>query len=149
MGENIPLLAPRVSPLNFIVLRYADVLLAKAEALIETNQNLDEAIELINRIRTQRTDVKITALPLGLSQSEARQRLRKERRIEFFGEGINWADIKRWNIGPDIYPAEVRAADGGLIEVKFPTGYEEKDNLLPIPDNELSFNENLEQNPGW
>lgn len=149
VGENIPILTPRVSPLNFIVLRYADVLLAKAEALIETNQNIDEAIELINRIRTERTDVTISRLPMGLSQSEAREKLRHERRIEFFGEGINWADIKRWNIGPDIYPVEVRGGDGSLIEVKFPAGYEEKHNLLPIPDNELSFNENLEQNPGW
>lgn len=143
------MLSPRVSPLNFIVLRYTDVLLSKAEALIETNQNIDEAIALINKIRTERTDVKITSLPMGLSQAEARNKLRHERRIEFFGEGINWADIKRWNIGPDIYPVEVRAGDGSLIETKFLTGYREKDNLLPIPDNERSLNPNLEQNPGW
>ncbi|WP_158856531.1 RagB/SusD family nutrient uptake outer membrane protein [Lunatibacter salilacus] len=149
VGEGIPLLSPRVSPLNFIVLRYADVLLAKAEALIETNQNLEEAIGLINRIRTERTDVTITSLPSDLSQEEARDALRHERVVEFFGEGILWADIKRWNIGQDLYPVEVRTADGGLVEVKFPTGYEDKDNLLPIPDNEISFNENLEQNPGW
>jgi hypothetical protein len=149
VGEGIPILTPRVSPLNFIVLRYADVLLAKAEALIETNQDIDEAVSLINKIRTERTDVKITSLPMGLSQSEARNKLRHERRIEFFGEGINWADIKRWNIGPDIYPVEVRGGDGSLIEVKFPAGYQEKHNLLPIPDNERSSNPNLEQNPGW
>ncbi len=149
VGENIPITTARMSPLNFIVLRYADVLLSKAEALIETNQNIDEAIALINRIRTERTDVKITPLPLGLSQAEARNKLRHERRIEFFGEGINWADIKRWNIGPDIYPVEVNAADGSLIETKFPGGYTAKDNLLPIPDNERSVNPNLEQNPGW
>lgn len=149
VGEGLPMLSPRVCPLNFIVLRYADVLLSKAEALIETNQNIDEAIALINKIRTERTDVKITSLPMGLSQAEARNKLRHERRIEFFGEGINWADIKRWNIGPDIYPVEVRAGDGSLIETKFPTGYTEKDNLLPIPDNERSLNPNLEQNPEW
>lgn len=149
VGENIPLPTMRMSPLNFIVLRYADVLLSKAEALIETNQNIDEAIALINRIRTERNDVKITLLPMGLSQAEARNKLRHERRIEFFGEGINWADIKRWNIGPDIYPVEIRAADGGLIETKFPLGYKAKDNLLPIPDSERSLNPNLTQNPGW
>ncbi len=149
VGENIPLTTMRASPLNFIVLRYADVLLSKAEALIETNQNIDGAVALINRIRTERNDVNITALPMGLSQSEAREKLRFERRIEFFGEGLNWADIKRWNIGSDIYPVEVHAADGGLIEIKFPAGYEEKNNLLPIPDSERSLNPNLEQNPGW
>lgn len=148
-GEGIPLLTPRVSPLNFIVLRYADVLLAKAEALIETNQDIDGAIAIINRIRTERTDVKMTSLPTGLSQDEAREKLRQERTVEFFGEGILWADIKRWNIGPDIYPVEVRGGDGSLIEVKFPAGYQEKNNLLPIPDNERSLNPNLEQNTGW
>lgn len=149
VGENIPITTSRMSPLNFIVLRYADVLLSKAEALIETNQDIDEAIALINRIRTERNDVKITSLPMGLSQAEARAKLRHERRIEFFGEGINWADIKRWKIGPDIYPVEVHAADGGLIETKFPLGYKERDNLLPIPDGERSLNPNLTQNPGW
>jgi hypothetical protein len=148
-GENIPVTTPRMSPLNFIVLRYADVLLAKAEALIETNQNIEGAIALINRIRTEREDVKISTLPTGLSQTEAREKLRHERRIEFFGEGILWADIKRWNIGPDIYPADVLAFNGSLIETKFPAGYETRHNLLPIPDNERSLNPNLAQNPGW
>jgi hypothetical protein len=149
VGEGIALLSPRVSPLNFIVLRYADVLLAKAEALIETNQNIPEAINIINRIRTERTDVTLTSVPTDLSQNDAREKLRHERVVEFFGEGILWPDVKRWKIGQELYPAEVRAADGGLIEVKFPNGYEDRHNLLPIPDNEISFNGNLEQNPGW
>ncbi len=57
--------------LNFIVLRYANVLLVKAEALIETSQHIDEAIALIDRIRTEREDVKITLLPHGLSADAA------------------------------------------------------------------------------
>lgn len=137
------------SYINNIILRYADVLLAKAEALIETNANIDEAVALINRIRTERDDVKITTLPMGLSQDEAREKLRHERRIEFALEGLYWSDIKRWNIGKDIYPVEVRDHNGDIIETKFPNGYPEFYNLLPIPDSELSLNENLEQNPGW
>lgn len=140
---------PLQSPLNFIVLRYANVIMAKAEALIETNQNIDQAIDLINQIRTGRNDVKIAPLPHGLSQTEARKQLRHERRIEFAFEGQYWADIKRWNIGKEIYPVEVRAADGSLIETKFPNGYDEKYDLLPIPESQISLNPNLEQNPGW
>jgi tetratricopeptide (TPR) repeat protein len=135
--------------INYIVLRYADVLLSKAEALIESNQNIDEAITLINRIRNERSDVKMPSLPLALSQEEARSKLRHERRIEFACEGLYWSDIRRWNIGPEIYPVEVRAADGSLIEIKFPAGYSQKYNLLPIPDSERSLNPNLEQNPGY
>ena len=137
------------SSLNNIIIRYADVVLSKAEAIIETNGNIDEAIALINRIRTEREDVKMIPLPMGLSQAEARGKLRKERRIEFALEGLYWSDIKRWDIGKDIYPVEVRDHNGSIIETKFPNGYLEFYNLLPIPDSELSLNENLEQNPGW
>jgi len=137
------------SDLNYIVLRYADVILSKAEALIETNGNIDDAIDLINQIRTGRDDVKLTPLPKGLSREEARSKLRHERRIEFALESLYWMDIKRWGIGKDIYPVEVRDHNGDIIEVKFPDGYLDYYDLLPIPDNELSLNENLTQNPGW
>jgi hypothetical protein len=137
------------SSLNNIVIRYADVILSKAEAIIETNGDIDEAVTLINRIRTERDDVKLTPLPLGLTQDEARQKLRHERRIEFALEGLYWADIKRWDIGKDIYPLDIKDQVGSLIETKFPNGYLDYYNLLPIPDNERSLNRNLEHNPGW
>jgi hypothetical protein len=137
------------SSINNIVLRYADVLLAKAEAMIELNKNIDDAIDIINRIRTERKDVKIMLIPKGLSQVEARARLRKERRIEFALEGLYWSDIRRWNIGKDIYPVVIKDHLGGIIETKFPTGYLDYYNLLPIPVSELSLNPKLVQNPKW
>ncbi|WP_211208078.1 RagB/SusD family nutrient uptake outer membrane protein [Anaerophaga thermohalophila] len=141
------------SDLNNIVIRYADVILSKAEAIIETGGNVDEAVALINRIRTERDDVKMTPLPNGLSREEARAKLRHERRIEFALEGLYWMDIKRWHkldgFLDDIYPVEVRDHNGNIVETKFPDGYKEQFNLLPIPNSELSLNENLEQNPGW
>jgi starch-binding outer membrane protein, SusD/RagB family len=141
------------SDLNNIVMRYADVLLSKAEALIESGGSIDEAIALINRIRTERDDVKMPPIPNGLSREEARAKLRHERRIEFALEGLYWMDIKRWHkldgFLNGIYPIEIRDHNGGLIETKFPDGYKEHFNLLPIPDRERSLNENLEQNPGW
>lgn len=139
------------SPLNFIVLRYADVLLSKAEALIEQEQpDVNTAIDLINRIRTEREDVQLPPVPHGLSVAEVRQKLQHERRIEFALEGLYWADIRRWSIGPEIYPVEVRGSSGELIDIKFENGYNpQKDNYLPIPDSELSLNENLEQNTGY
>lgn len=137
------------SYINNIVLRYADVLLAKAEAIIETNGDIDEAIALINRIRTERDDVKIRPIPMGLSQTEARDILRHERRIEFALEGLYWSDIRRWKIGKTIYPIVIKDHLGGIIETKFPAGYLEFYDLLPIPVNEISLNEKVTQNPGW
>lgn len=137
------------SPLDFMILRYGDVLLCKAEALIELNKDVDNAIELINRIRS-RSDVNMPPLNKGLSQSDARKALRHERRIELALEGQYWDDIKRWNIGPEIYPCDVVGALGELIQVKFPNGYKlDKDNLLPLPDSELSLNSQLKQNPNY
>jgi hypothetical protein len=80
---------------------------------------------------------------------EARDRLRKERRIEFALEGLYWSDIRRWNIGKDIYPIVIKDHLGGVIETKFPTGYLDYYNLLPIPVSELSLNPKLVQNPKW
>lgn len=137
------------SPLDFIVLRYGDVLLCKAEALIELNKDIPRAISLINQIRG-RQDVQITLLPENLSQEQARKAVRHERRIELALEGQFWDDIKRWNAGPDFYPCNVIGALGELVEVKFPNGYNlNKDNLLPIPDSEISLNPQLIQNPGY
>ncbi|GAC1387693.1 MAG: RagB/SusD family nutrient uptake outer membrane protein [Ginsengibacter sp.] len=137
------------SDLNYIVMRYADVLLSKAEAIIETNGDIDKAVRLINRIRTERNDVKLSPLPMGLTQADARQKLRHERRIEFALEGLYWADIRRWDIGKDIYPVNVKDQNGNIIETKFPAGYLEYYNLLPIPQSEISLNNNLQQNPKW
>ncbi|MDR1161542.1 MAG: RagB/SusD family nutrient uptake outer membrane protein [Tannerellaceae bacterium] len=138
------------SDLDFMVLRYGDVLLCRAEALIERNQQINEAIDLINRIRTERNDVKITSVQHGLSQAEARKVLRHERRIELAFEGQFWDDIKRWKAGPELYPCIVEDDNGNRIEVKFPNGYKvERDNYLPIASSELSINENLIQNTGY
>ena len=137
------------SYLNNIVIRYADVLLSKAEALIESGGDIPTAIALINRIRTERNDVKIMALPTTLSREEARAKLRNERRVEFALEGLYWMDIRRWDICDDLYPQLIYDHQGNIIDRKFPNGYLRQYQLLPIPDNERSLNPNLEKNPGW
>ncbi|MGM9798814.1 MAG: RagB/SusD family nutrient uptake outer membrane protein [Parabacteroides sp.] len=137
------------SYINDIVLRYADVLLSKAEALVETDGSIADAIAILNRIRTERDDVKISLLPTSMSREEAREKVRHERRIELALEGRYWSDVKRWKIGKDLYPMPIYDHTGSLIDTKFPNGYLEYYDLLPIPDSERSLNENLEQNPGW
>jgi hypothetical protein len=142
---------PLESPLNFIILRFADVLLSKAEALIQrSTPDVASAVALINKIRTERNDVKLLPLESNLSVTEARLKVQHERRIEFALEGLYWDDVRRWGIGPDIYPIEVRGANGELIDKKFANGYDvKKNNFLPIPDSEISLNSNLIQNFGY
>lgn len=137
------------SYINDLILRFADVLLSKAEAIIETGGSIPEAIALINRIRTERDDVKITLLPSSLSPDEAREKLRHERRVEFALEGRYWSDVRRWKIGSKLYPLAIYDHKSSLIDTKFASGYLSYYDLLPIPDKERALNPNLEQNPGW
>lgn len=102
------------SSLNMILIRYADVLLMKAEALIEQNKNLDDARKLINEVRAKAArsvDASYTPVdcnPMvanylvreygatGWSQDYARKAVRMERRLELAMEGLRWFDLLRW-----------------------------------------------------
>lgn len=102
------------SSLNFILIRYADVMLMKAEALIEQNKNLGEARDLINQIRqkaNRSVDPAYTPVdcnPMianyavgeysgnGWNQDYARKAVRHERRVELAMEGNRWFDLVRW-----------------------------------------------------
>jgi len=102
------------SSLNWSLIRYADVMLMKAEALIEQNKNLDEARHLINLIRKRAADsvdpsytpidcnpmvanYKVSEYPAtGWNQDYARRAVRMERRIELAMEGHRWFDLVRW-----------------------------------------------------
>ena len=102
------------SSLNWSLIRYADVMLMKAEALIEQNKNLDEARELINQIRRRAMNSvdgnysPVDCNPMlasyacseypanGWNQDYARRAVRMERRIELAMEGHRWFDLVRW-----------------------------------------------------
>ena len=104
------------SNLNFIFLRYADIILLYAEALIEQNKNLDVARQYINMIREKAarsvdpyyspvdvnpmiTTYKVGEYPsAGWTQDYARKAVRMERRIELAMEGHRWFDLCRWGI---------------------------------------------------
>lgn len=136
---------------NMTILRYADILLMKAEALIETNQNLGDALILINQIRTR------AGMPaVGVtSQADLQKALRHERRIETAFEGLRYYDIIRWKIASDVkkgkvYGARLKAVsetmDNKFMEDRF---WEDKMYLFPIPQEAMDNNKNLVQNQGW
>lgn len=102
------------SSLNCLLIRYADVMLMKAEALIEQNKDLDEARTLINDIRRRAArsvdpayepidcnpmvaNYYVSEYPAtGWNQEYARKAVRMERRIELAMEGLRWFDLVRW-----------------------------------------------------
>ncbi len=102
------------SPLNFCLIRYADILLLKAEAEIELGTNLADARELINSVRRKaarsidagyspveldptRASYFVAEYPeQGWTQDYARKAVRMERRLELAMEGQRWFDLQRW-----------------------------------------------------
>ncbi len=102
------------SSLNCILIRYADVMLMKAEALIEQDKNLEEARNLINDIRRKASrsvdpnyapidcnpmvaNYAVSEYPAtGWNREYARKAVRMERRIELAMEGHRWFDLVRW-----------------------------------------------------
>jgi starch-binding outer membrane protein, SusD/RagB family len=141
------------------LMRYADLVLIYAEALIENGQ-VPEGMAQINRVRA-RTSVNMPPLT-ATDQNDARKKLRHERRIELNMEGQRLYDLLRWTAddgvsgsyleqtfgsGVNGKPILMRYGDNVTLkdqELNFP-----KDLLFPIPQMELDRNKACVQNPGW
>jgi len=124
---------------DFIVLRYADVLLMLAEALNEVGFDAGgEALDLLNQVRTRAGLSALSAGDLG-SQDAFRDAVLLDRRLELPLEGHRWYDLLR--TGRAI---EAMAA----IDVNI----DQNDLLFPIPNSQILIYDNptgFPQNPGY
>ncbi|AXR06342.1 RagB/SusD family nutrient uptake outer membrane protein [Salinimonas sediminis] len=155
-GENGPF---PIFSLNTTLIRYADVLLWKAEALIELNR-LDEARLIINRIRdraaastgrlNEASLYRIEPYQAFANQQQARQALRFERRIELGLEGHRFFDLVRWGIAKetlDDYFNVERTRKPYLEDAHFTKN---KHEYLPIPNQQINLSGGIYlQNPGY
>lgn len=139
---------------RFALIRTSELYLNYAEALIEVggDANLTRATELVNTIRRR---VHGKELPLGLSQNELRERVRRERRMELAFENHRFWDVRRWMIAEDVDNKAVHRvsvdASGNITYPVFQNRVFDasKHYLFPIPQSEIDKNPDLEQNPGW
>ena len=157
------------SQLNWQIIRYADILLWKAEALIELNEGdgLEVARGLINQIRNRARNsvyVKdfndrsknaanylVNPYPAdGWNQEYARQALRREVRLEKALEGERFFDLVRWGIAETVMNKYIAAeADKRIyyVNARFSGG---KDEYYPVPNNQYGFSGGkYVQNPGY
>lgn len=119
---------------DFIMFRYADVLLSRAEALNELNGPTAECIELINQIRRRAniSEIKVS----DYNKDTLRDFILDERGRELYCEGHRRDDLIR---------------HGKYIRQAISDGYEAKEYqvLYPIPQAAMNENVNLKQNPGY
>jgi len=151
-----------------IMVRLADVMLFKAEALIELGRPI-EALPIINEIRTRASNstsrlVKANGQPtskynvqpytpgvnIDWNLDNARKALRFERRLEMALEGERFFDLVRWGIADkvmsDFFTVE-KPSRSIYQNARFTKG---RDEYLPIPQNQIFWSENrYVQNPGY
>jgi hypothetical protein len=155
---------------DYVILRYADVLLGLAEAINEVSGPTVEAIGLVNQVRRR---AGIADLPAGLTQATFRDAIFLERKYEFAMELHGVFDMRRhWDWAKTRIEANMRLARptsaGGTninagpftssvekCSVSDPSicfnPIEDKWRLYPIPAHAIELNPAMagQQNPGW
>ena len=136
--------------IDFILMRYADILLMYAEAKVALGQPDAAALAAFNLVRAR------VPMPSLTTLTEADVRL--ERRVELAFEGLRLFDIRRWKIGATVMPAtavfgidyinaagvKVTASQPASARAFPPRAY-----LWPLPQSEIDLNSNLKQAPGY
>jgi len=139
---------------NWQYMRLAEIFLNYAEAINEA-EGPDKAYSYVNQIR-ERSEM--PDLPIGLTQTEMRERIKRERAIELSFEEHRWWDVRRWMDGEkyfngSFYGMEITKNSDGTFNYNrtvFETRlYNSKMNLYPIPLSEMNKNSLYVQNPGW
>lgn len=134
---------------NWIVYRYADVLLMKAEALSQM-ERYSEALDILNNIRRR---AQVTTISVPDSPEAFEDAILKERAVELVFEGKRWFDLMRMGRRNDfrrkqdlisIVVEKVPASQKLVLAAKLtdPNGW-----YMPIAENELERNSALVQNP--
>ena len=115
--------------INIPLMRYANVLLMKAEVLNEQGQSA-QAIPLINQVRNVHGDMPAMT---GTSQEAVRAQIEHERMIEFPLENWRWYDLRRWG-----KTKEAMSSVGRSFDVA-------KNSFYPIPLTELNANDQIKK----
>ena len=146
-GDGISINNPRI-------LRYADVLLLKAEAIVRSNGSLSEAIGLINQVRERARNSAEggtpSAIPANRSTSESNSAtvlewIFQERRLEMaFEEGHRWWDLRRRHIAGEI---DLTTHDFSSSRPDF--NFQLRNLYFPLPNREVNDNPRLVQNDGY
>lgn len=132
---------------SIIKIRFAEILLLKAEALanLDGASNLQEAETLVNQIR-KRVSLPAIAATAKSSKESMLNAILKERRLELAFEGQRWFDLVRFGKVEEVMNS-LNSRDSGRLPQR--RAYTETSYLFPIPSTAIDLNTNLVQNPGY
>jgi hypothetical protein len=143
---------------TWVEFRFAEILLNYAEACIEVGgADLQNGIDALNKVRNR------AGLPdrVTTDQAQAREWVRHERYIEFFAEGHEWYDMRRWMTAPDVienvYEMKIKHFENGNAEWKIDltampdarSWASDKYYWVPLSRSEMNKAPQLQQNPGY
>lgn len=156
------------SSMNNDIIKFDDVLLWKAEALIELGRQ-NEAVDIINQVRQRAKNstgrlVDANGHPysnyhvelykpgqnIAWTQANARKALQWERRLEFGMEGARFFDLVRWGIAAEVLNDyfEMESKRRTYLQVAHFT--KNRDEYLPVPTQQIDLSDGLyKQNNGW
>ena len=139
------------------ILRYADVLLLKAEALLQSGGSKSAAIDLINQVRARARGTGTVPADLANTETDTQvimQWIMDERFRELSGEDDHrWVDLKRWHyagyINLGTWGSDINGFSTVRTDFEFPSWYNDTEGkmLFPIPSIETDQNELIVQNP--
>lgn len=160
----VPMVPFYANTKNRIVIRHADVLLMKAEALVELNRSA-EALPIINSIRNRAKnstdlikyandfiDIKLyqDGVNCNWTQDFARQALRWERRLELAMEGGRFFDLVRWGVTEQVMNEYYNTEKNRRSYYSEANFTKNKHEYLPIPQQQIKFSKYLyKQNVGY
>jgi hypothetical protein len=141
---------------TWIELRYAEVILDYAEACIELG-DVQEGLDALNMVRNR------AGLPdrVTTDQDQAREWYRKERQLEFIGEGDRWYMMRKWMIADqaieNVHPIRIFHYHDGSKKWFYNTSItsdnrswaNDRQYFLPIPRDEMNKAPQLTNNPGY
>jgi hypothetical protein len=131
-------------PINYRIIRYADVLLMYAEVLNALGRT-NEAYQYVDRVRQRAGLRRLADIRPGMNQDQFLRQLMHERVTELTGESLRWNDLARWGYFDD--PAKL--AELKTRDPEFNNFQIGRNKYMPIPQTELDINPNLVQNQNW
>ena len=125
---------------NFYIVRYADILLLKAEAETQLG-NFAAASTLVNQVRER-----VGLSPVTITSTNGINQILEERKLELAFEGHRWFDLKRTGKAISILSQQ---RDGNGTILPYASDINEDRLLWPVPQAQIDKNQNLTQNTGY